>query len=185
MRLRFAPDGSLLTPSLPLLEIPLPVILDMPAWPVECQHWLPAGGSRGRLETVAVIPAEECRNLAPEQYRMLSRSSRTRPVWRISTRRAASLRPCGWRSDGRPGDCAAAGEDAGRLPGVVISVRMVLTPGTADRIAELVHTGARVFQVCATSMDVNALTTDGPDGISRTLCGRFTAGWWSGACGTR
>ena len=38
MRLRFAPDGELLTPPSHLLEIQLPAILDMPAWPVESEH---------------------------------------------------------------------------------------------------------------------------------------------------
>ena len=151
MRLRFAPDGSLLTPSLPLLEIPLPVILDVPPWPVECQHLASARAEAAvRLETVAVIPAEECRNLAPEQYPyvvpLFADSAGVADIDAggsiLAAVRMAQL------TDG-PETVRLLERMRAGYPGVVISVRMVLTPGTADRIAELVQTGARVFQVCA------------------------------------
>ena len=48
MRLKFAPDGKMLTPPSRLLEIQLPAILDMPAWPVEGQILPQARASGGQ-----------------------------------------------------------------------------------------------------------------------------------------
>jgi hypothetical protein len=151
MRLRFAPDGGLLTPSTPLLEIPLPVILDVPAWPVECQHLASSRAEAAvRLETVAVIPAEECADLAPEQLPYVV------PLFTESAGEAALGAAAGVLSAVRMAQVTDAPESVRLVeklqaghPGVVISVRMALTPGTAGRIAELAQAGVRVFQVCA------------------------------------
>ena len=57
MRLRFTPDGALLTSPSPLLEIPLPVILDVPGWPVECRQLAAARAEAAmKLQTIAVDP---------------------------------------------------------------------------------------------------------------------------------
>jgi Conserved region in glutamate synthase len=151
MRLRFGPDGALLTPSMPLLEIPLPVILDVPAWPVECQHLASARAEAAvKLETVALIPAEECSDLAPEQLHyvvpLFGEAAGVADIDAagdiLAAARMAQL------TDG-PETLSLVEKMRTGYPEVVVSVRMVLTPGTADRIAELTQAGVRVFQVCA------------------------------------
>ena len=97
MRLRFAPDGALLTAPSPLLEIQLPAILDVPGWPVECQHLAAARAEAAmKLQTFAVIPAEECRRpgcrataVCRPAVRRLRRRSRRRSGGRRSWPRSA------------------------------------------------------------------------------------------------
>ena len=151
MRLRFAPDGEMLTTPMPLLEIPLPAILDLPAWPVECQHLASARAEAAvRLGTVAVIPVEECSDLAIEQLPYVV------PLFGESAGEAGLEEVDDILSAVRMVQLTDGPESArfieqlqAAYPDVVVSVRAVLTPDTADRIIDLAQTGAKVFQVCA------------------------------------
>jgi hypothetical protein len=179
MRLRFSPEGALLTVPAPLLELPLPVILDVPGWPVECQHLASARAEAAvQLETVAVIPADECPALAPEQLPYVV------PLFGDSAGEAdvaaAAEALAGVRmaqlTDG-PTCVSLVERLRAAHPGVVLSVRMALTPGTADRVIELAQTGVRVFQVCADQHGCELLENGEPgrhikDAL-RTLHGRL------------
>ena len=115
MRLRFAPDGSLLTPPSPLIELPLPVILDVPAWQVEC-------------EQLAVTRAMAAKRLGTRRGhpggRVLGSGRIPAPFGDAAVRRGGGLvvvRPCaaalGGRADG-PTHRQPAGRGHGpHLPG--------------------------------------------------------------------
>jgi hypothetical protein len=151
MRLRFSPDGALLTVPSPLLEVQLPAILDVPGWPVECPHLAAARAEAAmKLKTLAVIPAEEASELAAEYLPFVV------PLFGDSAREAdidaareilAAVRMA-QVADG-PGARGLAEKMRADHPGIVLCVRLALTPGTADRIIELGEAGVKVFQLCA------------------------------------
>ncbi len=188
MRLRFAPDGSLLTPTSPPIELPLPVILDVPAWPVECQHLAEARAMAARqLGTLAVVPVEECSALDP------SLLSSVMPLFDQSA---------GWSSFDQAREQLGAVRmvqltDSPQVTGMVHIFRESrpacrrlrtheadpLERGADHRTGQAGGQGLRGG--APTSTAGRRWTTDGPDGTSRTPCGRCTAGWWRRASGTR
>lgn len=147
-RLYFCPDGTLREPAARLLEIPLPVVLDMPA------RFAPAAGiaaalamAARQLGTVALLPAGDAERLPEEDLAWVAPildggDHRVRRGLLEKTGAMVELR------DG-PGvaDLAEAVEAA--RPGAILSVRMALRPGTAGRIDELAGRGFRVFHLCA------------------------------------
>ncbi len=147
MRLSFSPDGALITPAAGLLEIQLPVILDMPAWPVKSEHLAAARAEAAvALDSVAVMPADDTEDLPSEQL------SHVVPVMGVGDierhpRLLEAIRMVQ----------VMDGPDAAPLiarirsinPQLVISVRLALTPKTADRIVELSQAGVKVFHLCA------------------------------------
>jgi hypothetical protein len=151
MRLRFTPDGKLLTPPSSLLEVQLPAILDVPGWPVECQHLAAARAEAAmKLDTVAVIPVEEASDLAAEQLPFVV------PLFGDSARDADidALREV--LPAVRMAQVAHGPEAFGLVekiraeyPDIVLSVRMPLAPGVAGRIVELGQAGVKVFQLRA------------------------------------
>jgi hypothetical protein len=151
MRLRFGPDGALLTAPSPLIEIQLPAILDVPAWSVESQHLAAARAHAAvELDTVALVPAEECSGLPVEHLPFvvpLFDGSGGGSGLDAADRIPASVRMV-QLVDGP--DVAALTRDLqAARPQLVVSVRMPLTRGTADRILELTQTGVKVLHVCA------------------------------------
>jgi hypothetical protein len=151
MRLRFTPDGKLLTPPSSLLEVQLPAILDVPGWPVECQHLAAARAEAAmKLDTVAVIPVEEASALAAEQLPFVV------PLFGDSAREADIDAVGEVLSAVRMVQVADGPEAFGLLdkiraqyPDIVLSVRMPLAPGGAGRIVELGQAGVKVFQLRA------------------------------------
>lgn len=151
MRLRFAPDGALLTVPSPLLEVQLPAILDMPGWPVECPHLAAARARAAKeLQTLAVIPAEEVSEVAMEYLPfvvpLFGDSAREADIDAareiLATARMAQV------ADG-PEARGLAEKMRAEHPETILCVRLALTPGTADRILELGKAGVKVFQLCA------------------------------------
>jgi Conserved region in glutamate synthase len=151
MRLRFTSGGALLTPISPLLEIPLPVILDVPGWPVECQQLAAARAEAAvKLRTVAVIPAEETSDLQPDRLPFVvplfggsaGKGDVDQMQGILAAVRMAQV------VDG-PETPALVEKMRAQHPEVVLSVRMPLTPGAAGRMLELVQTGVKVFELCA------------------------------------
>jgi hypothetical protein len=144
LRLRFTPDGRMLTAPSHLLEIQLPAILDMPAWPVE-----DAGGdlakaraaAAGELKTLAVIPAAEA---TPEPFvvPLLGRDDIANSLEILKAARMAQVE-----------DCPEVAELAGKVlavnPRVILSVRMPLGPAAAGRILDLADERIKVFHLCA------------------------------------
>ncbi len=151
MRLRFSPDGALLTAPSPLLEIQLPAILDVPGWPVECRHLAAARAEAAmNLKTFAVLPVEEVGELPVEQLPFVV------PLFDESAGQAdidlagpvlAAVRMVQMMDS--PEVAGLVRKIQAQYPAVVLCVRLALTPRTADRIVELGQAGVKVFQLCA------------------------------------
>jgi len=151
MRLRFAPDGSLLTPPSPLIELPLPVILDTPAWQVECEQLAAARVRAARdLGTLAVVPIEECAELDVDllgSVAILFGESASEADVEGAAGPLGAVRMA-LISEGPAVETLAAKLQAAHEE-VVVAVRMPLAPGSAERIVELAKRGIRVVEVVA------------------------------------
>ena len=148
MRLKFAPDGKILTDPLDLLELQIPVLLDIPAWPL---RQIPLARARAmaaqELKTLAVVYARNLPKLSPDLAPWIvpifsSDDVRTDPSAVEAIRNIAQLL-----------DSPDVPESADRIragkPQAILSVRMTLGPGSVDRILELSGRGLRVFHLCA------------------------------------
>jgi hypothetical protein len=149
MRLRFGADGSLLSPPSRILEIQLPAILDMPAWPL-------AGGSLAAarvaaaaalkslavttLAEAAALPAE----LLPFAVPVIDTTDVDRNGELLDTVRMVQV-----------ADSPAAAGLATMLqnehPRLVVAVALSLASETADRVVELSKQGVKVFHIRADS----------------------------------
>jgi hypothetical protein len=144
LRLRFTPDGRMLTPPSRLLEIQLPAILDMPAWTIK--------GARGDLakaramaakdlKTLAVMPAAEA---TPEPFVVpllgLDDIGKSNEI--LKAVRMAQV------EDG-PEVADLAGQALAINPQVILSVRLPLNPAAAGRILDLAGARIKVFHLCA------------------------------------
>ncbi|MBN2337773.1 MAG: hypothetical protein JXP48_04460 [Acidobacteria bacterium] len=147
MRLRFSPEGKLLSPPAELLELQIPVVLDLdprscPNFPLPLARALAAG----RLRTVAMVGAAEAARL-PAEVRpfvvpVLDAGDASGHAAAGVVDRMAEL------VDG-PGLMALAGAIRRAKPGAILSVRLRLAPATADRITALMREGFRVFHLSA------------------------------------
>jgi len=153
MRLRFTPDGKLLSPPSRLLEIQLPAILDMPGWPVESEHLAAARAAAAMaLSSLAAMTTADAAALPPEQLPFVvpvlgeadapDRDEIERRGDVLEAVRMAQV------TDG-PEAAALAGRVQTVHPQLVVSIRMVLSPTTADRVVELGRAGVKVFHLCA------------------------------------
>lgn len=147
MRLRFAADGSLLTAPSRLLEVQLPAILDVPAWPVESGQLAAARAqAAANLKSVAVMAAGEAAALPPELVPFTAPIVEAEDVERwgglLGAVRMAQI-----------ADGPEAAELAGRLqadhPQLIACLRMPLGAGTPERLLELAQAGVKVFHLCA------------------------------------
>jgi ferredoxin len=137
MRLRFTPDGKMLTEPSRLLEIQIPAILDMPSFPVangELAHARAAAAKE--LMTLAVMPAGEAAEVPPELLPFVV------PVLQKGEDIPAAVRMA-QIEDGPDVVERAAGAQA------IVSVRMMLSPAAANRVVELARAGIKVFHLCA------------------------------------
>ena len=147
MRLRFAPDGKMLTPPSNLLEIQLPAILDIPGWPMESKHLSAARAAAAReLNSLAVLPIADACGLPAEQLPFVVPvlgKDEIEPCQDVlqAVRMAQVL-------DGA--DAAGlAGQVQAINPQLVVSVRLVLRPTTADRVMDLARAGVKVVHLSA------------------------------------
>ncbi|OFW57085.1 MAG: hypothetical protein A2133_06195 [Actinobacteria bacterium RBG_16_64_13] len=152
MRLRFAPDGALLSAPSQLLEIQLPAILDMPGWPVESRHLTAARAAAAmELKSLAVMSPADAANLAPELVPFVV------PVLGMDGEAAQEIEQyrdllgavCMVELTEAPDAAESAARIQAAHPQVVVSVRMVLRPNTADRVVELGRAGVKVFHLHA------------------------------------
>ncbi|MBN2243741.1 MAG: hypothetical protein JW793_13730 [Acidobacteria bacterium] len=148
MRLEFSPDGRMITPPAHLLEIPLPVILDIPAWPVrETGLALARAAAARRLGTVAVLFARDAAAVPESDLGSVVPivSAEDIEKRRDLIRNSSSMIQL---PDGPEIDAAAA-EVRKLKPRSIVSVRMTLRPDTADRLVALAGKGLKVFHLCA------------------------------------
>jgi hypothetical protein len=147
MRLRFTPAGEMLTPPSNLLEIQLPAILDMPGWPVENPQLSAARAAAAHeLNSLAVMPVADTCGLPPGRLPFvvpLLGEDDIEPSQDV----LRAVRMAQWM------DGAEAAKLADRVqavnPQLVVSVRLVLSPTTAERVIELSRAGIKVFHLCA------------------------------------
>ncbi len=147
MSLTFTPDGRMLTPPSRLLEIQFPAILDMPAWPMQAACLPNARAAAAKeLKSLAVMLAGEATRVPPEHLPFVV------PLVDEDDIQASGdvLKAVGMA---QVRDCPNVVDLAGKLravnPQLIVSVRMVLRPATADRVMELAGAGLKVFHLCA------------------------------------
>jgi len=148
MRLSFSADGKMLTPPAHLLEIPIPVILDIPAWPVPLSGIALARAMTARnLKTVAVLFAEDAQNVPESELASvvpILRREDIEPYEELIEKTSDMVQ----FQDG-PDLEEMASEVREIKPHSILSIRMTLCPDTADRIVELSQKGFSVFHLCA------------------------------------
>jgi len=148
MRLSFAPDGSMRTNPPNLLELQIPAILDVPAWPIPDAKLAMARALAAReLKTVATMSAGDASRLSPDLW-----------PWAVPIFKAGDIRRDPGLVDAigamaqlvdSPGILELAGLIRPMKPEAILSVRMALGPDTAARIMDLSREGLKVFQLCA------------------------------------
>jgi len=148
LRLKFTPDGRMLTPPLRLLEVQLPAILDMPAWQAQGARLAAARIAAAKeLKTLAVVRAGDAVLALPKQLPFLTPLVSNEDIANsrdiLESVKMAQLR------DG-PDVIALAGKLRSINERLTISVRLPFAPGVADRIVELSRAGLKVFHLCAT-----------------------------------
>jgi Conserved region in glutamate synthase len=147
LRLKFTPDGKMLTPPSRLLEIQIPAILDMPAWPAQGAHLAGARiAAAKQLKTLAVASSGDAVQALPKQLPfvmpLLAKDDIGNSRDILESARIAELR------DG-PDVLELAATLGSINPQAIVAVRMPLSPAAADRIVELNRAGLKVFQLCA------------------------------------
>jgi hypothetical protein len=147
LRLKFTPDGRMLTPPLRLLEIQLPAILDVPAWQAQGARLAAARIAAAKeLNTLAVVRAGDAVQSLPKQLPFLTPVLAKEDIANsqdiIESVRMAQLR------DG-PDLAALAAELRSINERLTVAVRLPLSPAAAARIIELNRADLKVFQLCA------------------------------------
>lgn len=148
MRLHFAPDGKMLTPPLQVRELPLPIILDIPAWTLPFEGIAAARVMAARkLKTLAVLPAEDAEKIPAGEMDSVI------PI--LSGNDIQRRRDLIGKSGGmfELPDCTEAADMAAALramkPDAIVAIRLTLRPDTVNRVVELSRKGFRVFHLCA------------------------------------
>jgi hypothetical protein len=147
MRLDFAPDGRMLTKPSRLIEIQIPAILDMPAWPMRGGDPVEARLTAAKeLSSLAVISASDAAAARPDQLRfavpVLSREDVRRSQAILDAVRMVEVRDC-------PDVADLAFELQARNTQSIVAIRLELRPSTADRVTLLARAGTKVFHLCA------------------------------------
>jgi hypothetical protein len=148
MRLSFTSDGKLLTPPSHLLELPIPAILDIPAWPIRQIKLARARAIAAReLQSVAMVFAREAVKLSPDLLPWIAPIFGGEDV-RCSRELLETVGKTVQLLDG-PDVLESAGLIRAVKPQAILSVRMMLKPETGERILELSKHGLKVFHICA------------------------------------
>jgi hypothetical protein len=159
MRLSFAPNGAMLSAPAKLLELQLPAVLDVPAWPVKQPGLAKARAvAAEELKTVAMVYAREAA-LLPKELRPF-----VAPI--LDEELPSGLVEEPWpmvqlldRSD----ILKNAEMVREKNPGTILSVRVPLSQDATERILDLFRNGFRVFHLCA-DMHGYELTEGGAPG---------------------
>lgn len=148
MRLAFSPDGKMITPPSHLLEIPIPVILDIPAWPVRQTGLALARASAAKtLRTVAVLFADDAEKVPDSDIASVVPILNGEDIQKRRDLIKKSSSMVQLQED--PEIETLAAELRKLKPEVIISVRLTLRPDTADRVVALSRKGFKVFHLCA------------------------------------
>jgi hypothetical protein len=148
MRLSFTADGKMRTEPSNLLDLPIPAILDVPAWPVRQIRIARARVSAANeLKTLAMVWARDAAKLPQDLLPHVA------PIFSGDDLRGDGtlcemIRTMAQLVDG-PELLEMAKTIRARKPQAILSVRLTLSPSTADRILELSQQGMKVFHLCA------------------------------------
>jgi hypothetical protein len=147
MRLTFAPDGKMLTPPSKLVELQLPAILDMPACVAPSNDPTRALAAAAKeIGSLAVMPAADAAGVPREQLPFVAPVVGEDDIQRSKdTLKAARM--------AQVQDCPYVANLVSKVRAInaqlVVSVRLVLRPTTADRVVKLARAGMKVFHLCA------------------------------------
>jgi hypothetical protein len=148
MRLSFTPEGKMLSQSSRLLELQIPAILDIPAWPMPRLRLAKARAMAAKeLKTVATLLAKDARKIPPELAPFVV------PVFSSDDVRSdrSLIETIG--DAAQLIDCSEVLEMTALAramkPQAILSVRLTLEPTSADRIIELSKHGLKIFHLCA------------------------------------
>lgn len=148
MRLSFTSDGKLVNQLSHLKELPIPAILDIPAWPIQQRNLARARALAAKeLQSVAMLFARDAAKLSADLLPWVapilgSEDVRSCRDFIEITGEMIQLLDC-------PDVLESADLIRSIKPQAVLSVRMTLRPDTADRILELSEHGLKVFHLCA------------------------------------
>jgi len=148
MRLSFTPDGKILTKPLHLLELQMPAILDIPAWPMPQVGLTRARAAAAKtLKSIAMVLARDAVKLPPDLLPF------TAPILRSDDVRndRSLIETVGIMAQlaDSPDLLDMAGLVLAVKPDAILSIRMTLGPASADRVIELSKQGLKVFHLCA------------------------------------
>jgi hypothetical protein len=148
MRLSFAADGKMYTQPSRLLEIQVPLVLDIPAWPIRQTELAKARAIAAKeLKTVAMISARDAMQLPPDQLQFVV------PIFHRDEIKIGGDLISLAGTMVQLLDCEDVAEMAEAVlaikPQAIISVRLALCHGAADRIVGLSRQGIKVFHLCA------------------------------------
>ncbi len=145
MRLSFAPDGTMLSAPAKLLELQMPAVLDIPAWPVQQPALAQARAvAAEELKTVAVMYAKDAVLLSMELRPFVA------PI--IDAEVPAGILDGRWammQLIDRADILKNAEAIRATNPEMILSVRLPLGPDTTERLLDLFRRGFRVFHLCA------------------------------------
>ena len=147
MRLSFASDGSLLGEEANLIDLPLPLILDVPAWQVGGQEFTHARlATAAKLKTLAVVRAAEMAGTPaaelPYAIPLVGGEGLGSVQALLPKVRMVEF------EDG-PEVTALAAKAKAVNPKLVVAVRMPLQGAAVERILQLGKAGVKVFHLCA------------------------------------
>jgi hypothetical protein len=148
MHLGFNSDGTMRTQPLNLLELQIPAVMDVPAWPMrQAKHALARVKAAKELKAVALVYAQDAaklpKDLMPFAVPILG-GENLRDPGKFSQAACRMVQLL----DG-PDLFEAANRIRTANPQMILSVRMILRPDTADHILEMSRRGIKVFHLCA------------------------------------
>ncbi len=147
MRLAFTADGQMMTPVSRLVEVQFPAILDLPAWPVRGGHLSAARAFAAKaVKSLAVVGAVEAVSLSEDLHRSIVLLLDGTPLDRCSALLAAA--PMVQVEDG-PDASRLAAEALAINPNLIVSVRTLMSPGSASHVVDLCRDGFKVIHLCA------------------------------------
>ena len=148
LRLEFKATGEMLSAESPLIEIQMPLVLDVPPWPLAGSRLSLARIAAAKaLKVLAVVPPQDMAAVPADQMPyavpLLADAETTRWDGLLKQVRLVEL------VDG-PGVQAAAERVRKAAPKAIVAVRMDLVRGVADRILALAEkSGIKVFHLSA------------------------------------
>jgi hypothetical protein len=147
MRLSFSRDGSLLGDPASLIDLPLPLILDVPSWQVGGQQLARVRlTTAAKLKTLAVAPAAEVAGAPATEMPFLIPLVGAEGLGSVQ-----ALLPQVRMVElvDSPEVPALAAKAKATNPNLVVAVRLPLQGAAAERILQLSQAGLKVFHLCA------------------------------------